>query len=267
MDIVYIFKHSPNQDLEIRHSLRSVERHAPYVRKVWIFGDRPAFISDDTSLIEHVAHEQITRAVPEMRLPVVNHFMSIVLSSMIPALSFEYLLFSDDLFLLHDYPIEIARKDRYLEDLTPNLPLPRGRSLWQDSLWRTRDLLVRLGHTAFNFEGHVPVFLTRKRVVEAYRDFHDFVTQDRFFGMLGISAVLNHALKEEAIDAAKPELISIKIEGLRSGFWNQPPLSHEALLREVEGKAFFNFNNQSFSPLIAGFLQDRFPNLSRFEKA
>jgi hypothetical protein len=54
MDVVYLFRHSPNQDFEIRQSLRSIDRHAPYIRKVWIFGDRPSFISDDTSLLEHV---------------------------------------------------------------------------------------------------------------------------------------------------------------------------------------------------------------------
>jgi hypothetical protein len=49
--------------------------------------------------------------------------------------------------------------------------VPRGRGLWKDNLWRTRDLLVRLGYPAFNFEAHVPVYLTRKRVFEAYAEF------------------------------------------------------------------------------------------------
>ena len=118
MDVVYIFKHSPNQDFEIYQSLRSIEQHASYIRKVWIFGDRPSFISDDASVIEHVA-EEYTAHMLGLRPPIRNMFLLMVLASLIPDLSFEYLFFCDDFFLLKDYPIEEARKDRYLEDLCP----------------------------------------------------------------------------------------------------------------------------------------------------
>ncbi len=265
MDIVNIFRHSPNGDFELRQSLRSIEQHAPYVRKVWIFGDRPSFISDDKSLIEHVPEEYTARLFG-LRPPVGNMFLLMMLSSLIPDLSFEYLLFSDDFFLLKDFPIEEARKDRYLEDLTAETPLPRGRGLWKENLWRTRDLLVRLGYTAYNFEVHAPNYMTRKRVLEAYSDFRDFVTEDRFYGMMGITAVLNHALKRESNDAWRPELISLKAEGSRGGFWGQPPVSEAALLEQVRDKSFLNFDDDAFGPIIAGFLEGRYPHPSKYEK-
>src|SRR5687768_4861973 len=59
IDIVYLFRHSAQQDQEIRYSLRSVAAHLPFIRKVWIFGDRPEFLSDDKSLVEHVPHEYL----------------------------------------------------------------------------------------------------------------------------------------------------------------------------------------------------------------
>jgi hypothetical protein len=142
-----------------------------------------------------------------VKTPVNNFFLLMVLSSLIPDLSFEYLRFSDDFFLLKDYPIEKARKDRYLEDLTVETGRPRGHGAWRDSLWRTRDLLVRLGFTAYNFEIHAPMYMTRKRVLEAYCEFREFVTEDRYLGMMGVTSILNHALKKERTDAAKPELI------------------------------------------------------------
>jgi len=265
MDIVYIFKHSPNQDFEIRHSLRSVERHAPYIRKVWIFGDRPNFIADDASAVEHVSEDYAAHLLG-VTPPVSSMFLLIVLSSFIPDLSFEYLLFSDDHFLLKDYPAEDARKDRYLEDLTVEFGLPRGTGLWKENLWRTRDLLVHLGYTAFNFETHAPIYLTKKRVFDAYRDFQDFVTEDRWYGMMGISAILNHALKHET-GAAKLPLLSLHAEKSRGGFWGRPPTSYQALLHEAQGKTFFNFNDRAFGPLIARFLQERYPSRSRFEKS
>jgi hypothetical protein len=257
MDALYIFKHSANDDLEIRHSLRSLGQFAPYVRKVWIYGDKPKFISDDTSLIEHIPHEATARVLG-VKTPVTNLFLLLFLSSLIPDLAFEYLFFSDDFFLLKDYPVEAARQDRYLQDLS--LSSGRGRGLWKDSLWRTYDLLVRLGYTGYNFETHVPAYLTRKRVMAAYCDFRDFVTEDRFYGLLGLTTILNHAYKVE-----KMTLTNLMEEKSRGGFWGKPP-SYEDVTRESEGKTFFNFDDGAFGESIQKFLTERFPIRSRYEK-
>ena len=61
MDALDLFSHSTANDLKIRHSLRNLAKHLPFICKVWIFGDRPAFVSGDTSLIEHVPHEYAAR--------------------------------------------------------------------------------------------------------------------------------------------------------------------------------------------------------------
>ena len=95
------------------------------MRKVWVFGDRPSFISANTNIIEHVPEEYLA-PVLGVKTPVRNFFLLMFLSSLIPDLDFEYLRFSDDFFLLKDFPIEEARQDRYFEDLTPPSTLPRG---------------------------------------------------------------------------------------------------------------------------------------------
>jgi hypothetical protein len=260
MDALYLFKQNANDGFELRHSLRTIEMNAPYIRKVWIFGDRPSFMSNDVSVIEHVPQEYLA-PILGVKTPLSNFFLMIFLSSLIPDLDFEYLRFSDDFFLLKDFPIEEARRDRYFEDLTPPPTLPRGTGPWRESLWRTRDLLVRLGYTAFNFETHVPAYMMRKRVLEAYCEFRDFVTEDRWFGMMGATAILNHAHKHE-----KTKLISIKDENSRGGFWGKPPLSYEAVLEQVQGKTFFSFDDHAFNDHIARFLRERYPKRSRFER-
>jgi hypothetical protein len=257
MDVLYLFRHSANADFEIRHSLRSIARYAPYIRKVWIYGDKPAFISDDKALIEHVPHEATSRVLG-VRTPVTNFFLLIFLSSLIPDLAFEYLFFCDDFYLLKDYPIEAARQDRYLQDLS--LTANRGRGLWKDSLWRTYDLLTRLGYTGFNFETHTPGYLTRKRVMDAYCDFQDFVTEDRLYGMLGLTAILNHAHKAEGMN-----LVSVPAENSKCGFWGKPP-SDDELIQQSEGKVYFNFDDGAFGESIQKFLLERFPDRSRYEK-
>jgi hypothetical protein len=257
MDVLYIFKHSANDDFEIRHSLRSIEQYAPYIRKVWIYGDEPKFIADDASLIEHVPHEATSRVLG-VKTPVTGLFLQLFLSSLIPDLSFEYLFFSDDFYLLKNLPVEEARKDRYLQDLS--LQKVRGRGLWREALWRTHDLLIRLGYTGYNFETHTPACLTRKRVMAAYCDFKDFVTEDRFYGMLGLTAILNHAYKME-----KMSLTNLREEESRFGFWGKPP-AYEEVVRQSEGKLFFNFDDPAFGEGIRKFLMERFPARSRYEK-
>ncbi len=258
MDALYVFKHSVNEDFELRYSLRSVERHAPYIRKIWVYGDRPKFLSDDTRLIEHVPHVATSRVLG-VKTPVTNFFLLMFLSSLIPDLSSEYLFFSDDFYLLRDYPVEEARKDRYIEDMTKNTV--RGRGIWVEALWRTYDALIRLGYTGYNFETHTPAFLTRKRVMDAYCDLKDFITEDRWYGMLGPTAILNHAYKQE-----KMPLTNLLEENIRSGFWGAPP-AYEEVVKQTEGKQFFNFDDLAFGDVIRRFLTERFPEPSRFEKA
>ena len=43
----------------------------------------------------------------------------------------------------------------------------------------------------------MPIYLTRRRVLNAYRALRDFTSEDRFFGLLAQSAVLNYAQKHE----------------------------------------------------------------------
>jgi hypothetical protein len=257
MDALYIYKHSEQDDFEIRHSLRSLEQFVPYIRKVWIFGDKPRFMTDDRSLIEHVPHEA-TAAILGAQLPVTNFFLLIVLSSLIPDLFFEYLLFSDDFFLLKDYPIEEACKNRYIEDMS--LSPIRRRGLFLDALWRTYDVLNRLGYRGYNFETHTPTYLTRKWVINAYRDLKDHVTQDRWNGLLGPTGILNHAYRQEKIT-----LTNLLEENSRCGFWGTPP-PYEQVLRESAGKTFFNFDDDAFGDGIRRFLTERFPGRSRYEK-
>ena len=251
------FKHSAHEDFEIRHSLRSIERYAPYIRKVWVYGDKPKFISDDTSLIERVPQEATAR-VFDMKNPgdqfVFTDVSIVTDSGFIVRGPFR---FSDDFYFLRNHSLDEACKDRYLEDLA--LRSTRGPGMWRDALWRTYDLLIRLGYTGYNFESHTPAYLTRKRVMAAYCDLKDFVTEDRFYGLLGPTAILNHAYKQEKMSLTK------LWEKSRCGFWGKAP-AYEEIIQNSEGKMFFNFDDAAFGESIRKFLSERFPNRSRYEK-
>ena len=220
MDALFFFRHSRFDDLEIRCALRGIAQYAPWVRKVWVFGVRPEFLSGDRELIEHVPHEGLAR-LGGYRTPITNFFLMFWVSSHIPDLSQDILWFCDDFILLNDLSPEDAKRDRYLQNLdeVDN----RGLGKWKDSLWRTYDFLKEHGYTGYNFETHLPTYFTRKRITQAWCEFRDFVTEDRWDGLLGPTAILNHAVKHDEVD-----LVNRDEEGRWVGFHHKSPTIEEA---------------------------------------
>ena len=164
-----------------------------------------------------------------------------------------------DYFLLRPYAIDDARKVRYLQDLSR--VKSRGRGLWRDCLWRTYDLLKHLKYPGYNFETHTPVYLRRRWVFEAYCEFRDFVTQDRWYGLLGTTAILNHAYRENRMD-----LVHVQTEGLRAGFWGKPSPDYHAVVNACRGKMFLNFDDDAFGHGLWCFLHEQFPEPCHYER-
>lgn len=258
MDVVFLFTHSKNDDLEIRYSLRSIARNLPFVRKVWIFGDCPRFLSGNRAIVECVPWSAVGWLV-RAALPVKNFFLQCFLMSLHPEIQWEFLLFTDDCILLDRVGEALAKRDRYLEDLSH--VKNRGTGLWRDSLWRTYDLLKRFGYTGFNFETHMPMYLTKSRVFEAYRDLHDFVTEERYAGMLGPTAILNHAYRRQRFP-----LTLVREEGLKVGF-HVAPTAYQTIVDACKGKVFLNFDDEAFCPNMQQFLAEQFPTPCCYESA
>lgn len=257
MDILYTVRHSQYDDWELRYSLRSVNQYMPWVRKVWIFGDRPRFLSDNKDLVEHVPHEYLAPLLG-CRTPVTNTFLMLILSSFIPELSSEYLWFADDYMLLDYLSEQDARKTRYVSDLSR--VKTRETGLFKDALWRTYDVLKRLGFTGWNFESHTPTLLTKRRVLDAYLALRDYVSQDRFYGLLAPTAILNHAYSREQMEVAQ-----VVKEGRRIAFYRETP-AYEEVVKRSEGKLFLNLDDGSFSEGMFRFLAERFPVPSVYER-
>ncbi len=257
MDIVYLFRHSKFDDAEIRYSLRSVAESLAWVRKVWIFGDRPEFLREDKSIVEQVPWEAVAW-LRHAQAPVRNFFLQCFLVAQHPDVHAEFLLFCDDYILLDHVTEAVARRDRFLQDLSQ--VTERGSGVWKQTLWRTHDWLRRLGYGGLNFETHTPMFLTKKRVFEAYRDLHDYVTEDRFFGMLGPTGILSHAYKQE-----RGTLTLLSTENMSVGFHHRPA-DYADIVEKSRDKLFLNFDDEAFSDDLLRFLAERFPEPCVYER-
>jgi hypothetical protein len=256
MDIVYLLRHSQRNDEEIRYSMRSVARNMPFIRKIWIFGDRPAFLSNNTQIVEHVSWEAVAWLV-HAKTPVKNFFLQCFLASMHPQVDFEFLLFCDDYFILRPISEAMAKKDRYVENLDDMKG--RGPGLWREQLWRTYDWLKRLGYPGYNFETHTPYYLTKKRVFEAYRELSDFVSETQFLGFTGPTGILNHAYKQERFPITRRSE-----ENLYAGFHEKPAV-YDDVVQKCKDRLFLNFDDAAFSDDMLRFLHEQFPRPCVFE--
>jgi hypothetical protein len=257
MDAVYLFRHSTRADEEIRFSLRSIARNMPYLRKVWIFGDRPRFISEDTNLIECVPWETVAWII-RARLPVRNFFLQCSLAAMHPEVDHEFFVFCDDFIVLERAPQQMLRAIRYVEDMSR--VKSRGVGAWKEQLWRTYELLKRFGYGSINYESHTPYFFTKKQVFEAYRDLCDFVTEDIRYGMTGPTAIYNHAHKRQRFP-----VINRGEEGLYAGFHGKPA-SYDEVVKACKSRLFLNFDDDGYGVDVHRYLCERFPEACCYER-
>lgn len=83
---------------ELRFSLRSVHRYAPWVRRIFLVTDRqrPAWLKEDPGTLDLVDHTEI---LPDRALPTFNSHAITAAVHHIPGLSDRFLLLNDDVIL------------------------------------------------------------------------------------------------------------------------------------------------------------------------
>ena len=88
---------------ELKYSLRSVEKHLPWIRKIFILTDdqTPAFLDTSHPKIEIVHH---TDVIPHEILPLFNSSLIEYFICKIPDLSEHFLFANDDMFVNADLP-------------------------------------------------------------------------------------------------------------------------------------------------------------------
>src|SRR6202040_2583133 len=88
----------------------------------------------------------------------------------------------------------------------------------------------------------------------------DFVTANRWYGLMGATAILNHAVKHDGMPVR-----AIHEEQSRVGWPGKLTLSYEEVARETEGKLYLYLGPEALNDVMRRFLAERFPEPSRFE--
>ena len=61
-------------------------------------------------------------------------------------------------------------------------------------------------------------------------------------------------------------LVHLETEGLRAGFWGKPPADRQTVAEACRGKAFLNFDDDAFGPVLHRDLAEQFPTPSCYER-
>jgi YD repeat-containing protein len=109
-------------------------------------------------------------------------------------------------------------------------------------------------YPGYNFESHVPQPLNRKLVLEAFLAFREFLTEDRYVGMLSETTILNYAVKRHGL-----KFRWLAQENSKLGLYGSCPSAAAEIARLAEGKLFLNFDDAAYGPALQEFLATASP--------
>lgn len=266
---------------ELRHSLRSVEKYAPWIRKIFIVTDSqvPEWLDATNPKVEIVDHTQILdpEALPTFNSCVIEHALF-----RIPALSEHFLYANDDMFL--NQPVDVT--DFFLEDGRPivRFNYKPFRKLW---LWYWTKVLKK---PLNNYKGtvHRTACLVEKRYgkyighkthhnIDAYRK-SDYRHTYEVFRKEIEDTMENHLRNDNDIQRNIYSYVpviekkaKVKFVGVKTSFHCHIDLErHFEKLKKVN-PVFFCLNDSQYSDETArrrvkDFLEKRYPEKSQFEK-
>lgn len=272
---------------ELRYSLRSLERYAPFVRRVHLVtdGQRPAWLDVDHPDLEWVRHEDV---FPDRsHLPT---FSSRAIEShlhRIPGLSERFLYFNDDVLLARpvtarDFFDEEGRPLVYLDERRvvwdpedPRYPLPVNSAARNGSRLLEREFGYRIERRV----DHVPYALRRSLLEELWKRFPEAleaVSAQPFRHPDTVSPTFSLAphwalCAGRAVAVTEPHSVYLKVKRYRT----------RKLLRQLlrqlfgldERRRFVSINDAGelddgwyTHAAIAAFFRIRYPRRSRFER-
>lgn len=197
MDIVIpLGKGSKWQNNELRYALRSIERHAKGVDKIWIVGERPEFLTGVSHIpAKDAGHKEFSIMVKTRT------------ACLCPAVSEDFLFTNDDIFFARD--IEISQTPYYRRPTTLSDGYVQDRGNYQVSIGNTIKALTSRGLKDYYFDIHTPIIYNKKKYIEVMRKYHwgiprGYVIKSLYSNTLGIEGeVLDDVKIRTPIDSAQ----------------------------------------------------------------
>jgi hypothetical protein len=239
LDVAYPIanKSKAGDDFELRYSLRSLEQQN-WVKDVYLIGHCPKWVQE---IIHYPCSDPYTNTKDA------NIINKIMLASSIPGITENFVVNSDDQYFLKP----IAEEDLFpvLENPYRMDELKRkcGQNTWFRRVVDTANWCKARGYSDWVFQCHIPY------VVNKY-DYPQCMSQLAWGQGNGFTthAYLNMTLKEEPVK--EPAGRTIRVQG------RIMDLSH------TRNATFLNHNDAGLTGQLISFIENRFPDKSRWEK-
>lgn len=170
---------SRHKNLEIRFSLRSIEKHLEGFSDVWIIGERPDFLHN----INHIP------ASDPYEVPDRNIMEKIKKACENPGVSDPFLFFNDDHYLLSDFQ---SNEFPYYYDMPLQEKIKkRGYDNYGQRMQNTMKWLQVNGKPTKNFDIHTPILYKKQEFIDIvtkadWESKHGFVIKSLYANSLNI---------------------------------------------------------------------------------
>ena len=275
-----------NLDL-LKYSLRSLERHAPWIRKVFLLTCRPqvpAWLDRSNDRVEVIHHDQV---MDPTHLPTFNSLSIVSYVHRLPGLSSDFIYLDDDiLFLAPVTPADFVSPqglqyifaDRHWAPRYTSAAKKQGQKPWNLALSASNELLDQwFGKQQRRQVNHVPLMINKRMWEEMLECFPEAVLrtrESRFRAESNIAVEFMfpyYLLAQGKAAFADPQRTSASSGYLPlEDFWPLTAWKLRKLSRRNPKWATLNDNfgpvpNPRAESMVKDALQNWFPQASRFE--
>lgn len=238
VDVVYTLGSGSRwDDNELRYSLRSLEKYASRLGRVFVVGHKPEWLAG----VVHVPADDVHHCNKDANL------IDKILLAIKAGCSKRFIFASDDQLLLA--PVDLSTVPAmYGEDLT-------GKDEWKDGRWwkrlqSTRDYLVSRNLPVLNYDTHVFQPFDAKEFVRV-------ASEAPYADGLGfcINTLIHNASKPTNAVPINGRKLNID-----NDTWNL-----ERIRKSSGGKMFLGYNDNGLTDTLKRFLAERFPDISKYE--
>lgn len=166
------------KDNELRYALRSIERYAKGVDKIWVVGERPTFLTN----VSHISQKDVGQKE-------FNIMVKTRVACLHPDVSEDFLFTNDDIFFTRE--TEISQTPYYRRPTTLSDGYVKDRGNYQVSIGNTIKALSAHGFKDYYFDIHTPIIYSKKKYIEVMRKYHwgipkGYVIKSLYANTLGI---------------------------------------------------------------------------------
>jgi hypothetical protein len=240
IDVVYVLGTGSSwKNNEIRFSLRALSKNLKGYGKIWVVGEKPEWIQD----VNHIPFkdELMNNADGNIARKVLRVCQEQDLSE-------NFLFINDDHLILK--PVEAIDIPPFHKGNMASFSNEYFEtSFWRGRLWRTRNILLEKGFTAYHFDCHTPMVMNKTKFPWVMAQFN--FEKNIGFTMKSLYGNLVYG------DAA-PKLNGEKVAIFR-------PMTIDQVRSHCRGRQFVAFNDKGLRPGFKHWLFENFPEPSIYE--